>query len=166
VSPDGQTCEYALHTRRNTITLPDGYRWGEDSHGLRAYVIASPADDYHPDAKNLISMTSSKIVAVIQQNRQRRLNTEAQQRAEEADMQGVWVGLSDSIRAGNCQAGSIRWATDHGLDPKRHYPALEICRIGAGDGSAGRVRVAISAAIIRHKRDMERGYCETGIPAK
>jgi len=166
IRDDMRTLEYILHMTRVTIALPDGYQWDRDRHGLRAYDMRSPRDDFHPDADDLLRMDGVAIAAKIESNRQRRLEVEAKQRADEAEMQGVWIGLSDSVRAGNCPVGSTRWAIEHGLDPQRYYPAIEVYRAGVGNGNAGRVRVAISAAIIRHRHDMERGYCETGIPSR
>lgn len=69
---------------------------------------------------------------------------------------GVYVCAADSVRAGNCRAGTESFATRHGLDTRRHYMAGELAALANGD--AYRVRGAIIAALRRHRTEMTRGY--------
>lgn len=154
---DPRTLDYALHVREFHVSLPDGYAWSVDQHGLRAIRQNSPADDYHPEAGDLIA-GGAAIVQKLEAHRELRLAERARLIAEAADADGVWVCLADSVRAGNCRRGSSAFAEKHGLDIARHYPALEI--LDRGNGDTGRVRLAISAAIHRHRAEMSRGYAD------
>jgi hypothetical protein len=119
----------------------------------------SRQDDYHPSASDLIKENAGdKIAEKVWQNHKVRLETKAREAAALAGMEGVVVCVADSRRAGNCEAGTFSFATRHNLDPRQHYPAAELVQIANGDSS--RVRLAITAAVLRHKREMERGYSE------
>ncbi|MFA5321973.1 MAG: ATP-binding protein [Smithella sp.] len=153
-----RTLDYALHTREMRIELPENLAWDADKNGLRAYRTDSIRDDYHPDASDMLAGVA-RIVAKLEENRTRRLAEEARLTAERADAEGVYVCLSDSLRAGNCRAASEAWMTRHGLEKNRHYPAVEILGL-IGQDDPGRARLAISAAVHRHHREIERGYAE------
>ena len=68
----------------------------------------------------------------------------------------IWVGMKDSRAAGNCRAGTVVWATQHGFDHGRYYPARVIERLQRSHPSVGAV---IEAARARTLQDIERGYC-------
>lgn len=147
---------YGLHESEYAIELPDGYHWAADSNGVKSVMTASTADDYHPDARDLISPEAAgKIVGILQKNRETRLAMAAKTASDLAEMEGTWVCLADSLRAGNCRAGSDSFAARHGIDPARHYHAPELLAMTVGD--SGRVRLAITAARIRHRREMAAG---------
>jgi hypothetical protein len=87
-----------------------------------------------------------------------RLRWAAENAAEIAQNEGVFVCLADSIRAGNCKIGTLNFAERHRLDTSRHYTAIEL--LAQANGDAGRVRLAITAARFRHNQEMDRGYCD------
>lgn len=152
-----QEIVYFLSNKVYRVTLPAGYFWNIDQNGLRAVKADSIKDDYHPTADNLIHENAAeRIVAELEANRQRRLEEAAREAAALAEMEGVYVCLADSRRAGNCDAGSLSFARRHGLDATRHYPAPELCGIANGD--AGRVRLAISSAVRRHRKELAQGF--------
>lgn len=150
---------YVCHETRYTILLPVGFTWGIDGNGLRAVMTGSPADDYHPSASDLIqeSCVPGHIVYKITTNRETRQKYAAQHTAELAEVAGVFVCLADSIRAGNCYAGTLAFAEKHHLNPKAHYTAPDL--LAQANGDAGRVRLAITAARIRHERETAQGFC-------
>ena len=65
-----------------------------------------------------------------------------------ADRRGVRVGFADSIRAGNCSAGTIRFCSNHYLNIRKFYAASELMRMAKDE--AQRVRLAVGCAIRRH----------------
>lgn len=75
---------------------------------------------------------------------------------ERGEADGVYVCLADSLRAGNCRAGSESYAARHNLDASRHYPAGDLRSIANGDAKF--VRAAIIAAFRRHSREMRQGF--------
>lgn len=157
VSPQQLDCVF--HERSATIMLPDDYCWGVDDHGIKALRGDSHRDDYHPSADDLLRADAAAfVVAALERNRQRRLELAAAEAAEAAQLAGVWVCVADSIRAGNCRVGTLNFATRHGLDPTRHYEAMELLHIANGD--AGRVRLVITAARLRHERELQQGFAD------
>jgi hypothetical protein len=155
-SADTRTVDYIFHETKITITLPDGYTWGEDQGGLRA---VHGADDYHVTALEMLAKNAvENIVAKISENAKIRRELAAQRLAEEADMQGVYVCVADSLRGGNCLAGTMSFAQRHNFSPAHHYTAIEIFRQANGD--TGRARLAIQAAINRTRIENDRGYAE------
>ena len=153
------TVDYVFHETRRRVTLPAGYVWEIDVNGLRAVDATSRRDDYHPSAAELLRKDAAAyLVAKINANRARRQEIAAKLAVEAAAVQGVYVCLADSIRAGNCRQGTLSFGQRHGLDPERHYSAPELLEIANGDAS--RVRLAVTAARLRHEREMATGVCE------
>lgn len=146
--------DYIFHETRLQLILPDGVHWAEDSHGLKA--VWGP-DDYHPTAQELLSKNAAEfIVGKIIANAETRAKLAAEKLVEAAEAEGVFVCVADSLRAGNCRAGTEGFAARHGLSITRHYHAPELLNMANGD--IGRVRVAVRSAMNRHKAEMERGY--------
>jgi len=68
----------------------------------------------------------------------------------------VMVCAADSYRAGNCQVGTLSWATEHNLDIRKHYTIGEIAELSNGD--ARFVKAALIAGLRRHRQEMRQGY--------
>lgn len=158
---NAQTLGFALLGREYAILLPDSYRWDVDSNGLRIVRVDSPRDDYHPFAHELhsaatVAHSCAGLISALEHNRARRLEIAVRTTAEAAQAQGVYVCLADSLRAGNCRAGTEAFAARHNLDLRRHYSAPEL--LTQANGDASRVRLAISAARLRHERESAQGF--------
>ena len=138
------------------LAPPEGVRWDRDNNGLR--LVAGP-DDYHPSWSELRGPVGP-LVAALRANAERRRQVAALAAAEAADFAGVLVCLADSVRAGNCRAGSLAFAARHGLDARRHYGALELLTAAGSNGDLGRVRLAIRAAFERTRAEEAAGVCE------
>jgi hypothetical protein len=147
----------------STHSAPAGCRWDFDANGLR--LVCGP-DDYHPTSAELRRGTD-RMLAQLRANAdtRRRLAAEnaetrrrlaAERAVERAEAAGVWVCLADSLRAGNCRAGSETWAARHGLDVRRHVEAGILFDHANGDWA--RVRLAIRAALTRHARELAQGF--------
>lgn len=156
---DSQTLDYICHESRYTITLAPEFRWDVDRYGLRAVMCLWPANDFHPTAAEMMNQVDrpGSIENTIIVNRETRERYAAEHAAELAEVAGVYVCLADSIRAGNCQAGTLAFAQKHRLNPTAHYTAPEL--LAQANGDAGRVRIAITAARIRHDREEAAGFC-------
>jgi hypothetical protein len=142
-----------------TLRAPAGYQWGADSNGIKLSARDDHDADYHPTADEIHAGRNglAKIVTALEANQAKRAALKAQLAAERAEAQGIYVCVADSLAAGNCRAGTLAFAARHNLDPERHYSAPDILAIANGD--AARVRIAIRAATLRHKREMEAGVC-------
>lgn len=158
VLTDAEHAEACVGKHFKQWTAPDGYAFGIDENGVKLFRKDSPKDDYHINAEDVLSSSRPSLVEILEGNRQRRLQTEAENRAVEAEAEGVWVCLKDSLRAGNCRTGTESFAVKYGFDVRKHYPAKEV--LNRANGDYGRARLAISAAISRHRREMEVGYAD------
>lgn len=148
-----------------TLRAPEGCLWLHDEYGLKVALESSRRDDYHPTPDQFRNWDREDIGLILTQNRDKRLAHEAEEAALKAEAEGVFVCAADSVRDGNCQQGTESWALKHGLDPARHYPAKEV--LAKANGDAGRVRLAITAAIKQARVDNGRGYSvlsEHGFP--
>ena len=151
-----------------TVKAPRGYRWDIDANGIRIMSLTDSRCDYHPTAKDLLNKIDLRLVA--RENLATRKQQEALAREQKknekraialiskAEREGATVCMRDSLRAGNCQAGSESWARRHGLDPKGHYAPSQLSEIANGDGL--RVAIVIATAIRRHRVEMDRGFAE------
>jgi hypothetical protein len=151
---DPRTVDYVFHLTEVSLTLPDGYVWGNDINGLRA---VHGADDFHVSAPDLLAKNAvEKIVEFISKNAETRRRRAAELLAEKAEIEGIFCCVADSLRAGNCLAGTRGFAERHQLDIHRHYHAPELLQIANGDTS--RVRIVIQAARNQARIDAERGF--------
>lgn len=151
------------------ISAPRGYRWGADKNGVRLISIAHPTADFHPTAADLL-LGARHCVKKLQENRKARWAVEVERRKAKADAaqaerimrraeaEGLSVCLRDSLRAGNCEAGTVQWASRHGLNPAKHYMPAEVLAIANGD--THRVALVVAVALRRHQAEMARGYSE------
>lgn len=159
---DFRVCEFHLDGQTHTIYAPRGWRWDVDANGLRLRMCSNAKIDYHPTASELIGNVRElpKLAhALAAKRREQAARTAKEQRIiREADQNGLLVCLQDSIRAGNCEAGSINWATKHGFDPRRHYSPSELLAVANGD--TNRVAIVVLTAARRHMREMAAGICE------
>ncbi|MCK9172019.1 MAG: hypothetical protein RBR03_09025 [Desulfuromonas thiophila] len=155
------------------LAPPRGYHWDRDQNGVRLVSLSDSRKDYHPDSDDLRSYDARslarKITALFKQRReQARINAEnlrleklsASEQTRliaKAEREGCVVCLRDSIKAGNCRAGSVAFAQRHNLDPAKHYRPSKLLRIANGD--AQRVKLVVAVALRRHRHEMAAGYC-------
>jgi len=156
--------------RSGICKAPRGFRWDIDANGIRIVSRTDARCDYHPTAADLIGTGVPKLAEAAKRNLAIRREQAAlareekknQQRAialiRQAEREGATVCLADSVRAGNCRAGTENWARNHGLDPQKHYAPSKLSAIANGDGA--RVAIVIATAIRRHRTEMARGYAE------
>lgn len=151
VSP--QRIEYVLHTTHIMVELPKPYHWDTDQHGLK---VVRGKDDYHPHACDLLD-GAKHLVPALDRNRERRREAERLQAVRAAELEGVYVCVSDSVKAGNCQVGTLNYARQHHLDTHMHYAAGALLKMSNGDEWA--VERAIKVAAKRHHRECGAGVC-------
>ena len=153
-----QEIDCIFHKTRRLVTLPGGFHWSKDNDGLKAVKTDSPADDYHPSVTDLLLENAGEVMSkAILANRDRRVKLKAMEIVERAKVSGVFICFKDSVRAGNCEAGTRAFAERHGLSVTRHYSASEV--LDMANGQADRVRLAVTAARIRHERELKAGVC-------
>lgn len=146
------------------VIAPRGYRWETDSNGIRLVSLSDPQADYHPTAGELLAGMRSVVAKLRENLRIRRESFKKQNKKQKqqaaavkrAEREGATVCIADSIRAGNCVAGSINWAKRHGLEPQQHYRPSQVLALANGD--IQRVALVVTIALKRHRREMERGF--------
>lgn len=157
IDGDKRSIAYACHQREATVPLPDGYLWNVDANGLRVVDATARHVDYHPTASDLLRKdAATHLITTLEANRAQRERLKAERTVEAARVAGVYVCLADALRAGNCRAGCEQFAARHGLDPRRHYAAPELLEMANGDAS--RVRLTVTAARLRHEKEMAQGF--------
>jgi hypothetical protein len=133
---------------------PEGMRWDRDDNGVR---LAHGRDDYHPGCSELRRGTDF-IVGMLTSNAARRAKMEAENSVMLAECEGVRVTLADSVASGNCEAGTLAFAARCGItDRNAAIPAARLLDLAADKGDVVRVRLAVRAAIHRHRDDVEQG---------
>ena len=155
----GAAVAVALHTERYELAAPAAHRWEIDANGLR---LVGPAGDYHPTAAECWAARADACAALVEQiavNAATRAAEAATDRAAAAELEGVYVCLADSLRGGNCRAGSEAFARRAGLDARAHVPASLLVSAARRVGeSMDRVRLALASAVRRHRRECAQGY--------
>lgn len=146
------------------IRAPKGWQFGRDDLGL--YIVRRGEKRipyrYHFGGDDLRNRATLRRAAIEHIDRQRSIERSTRRDARlrrRAEAVGVYVTIRDSVAAGNCPAGTRRWAEDHKLNPHRAYPVEVIRQLGTSNGHASQVNRAIEAAIARTIQDLERGYC-------
>lgn len=153
---DHRTAEFAFDKIRRSSTLPAGYHWKIDAHGLAAHVVGRIDHDYHVTADDILAgVLPWTIDRLIEINVDRRRLAAMRSEAKLAEMEDVYVCRQDSIVAGNCAAGTAAWIQRNGIQ-ESHIPAVELAK----RATESRVTIVINTAIRRHRQELAAGVCE------
>jgi hypothetical protein len=144
----------------HNIVAPRGWRWDRDTNGLRLRSCSDKTVDYHPTASELLG----DVKEIAREARKNAATRKAAAKAVKADAAavkraeefGVYVCLADSIRAGNCRAGSEAFGRSHGFDASKHYAPVEL--LASANGQTRFVALACTAALRRTIREINQGY--------
>lgn len=155
-SGNGKNCYFLYCGARYLRQAPDGHKFLIDENGLKLCRAADHDADYHLNAQDIYHFHAAKIVDAINANAKKRAEQRAHVAAMKAEAEGVYICLNDSLRAGNCEGGTIAWAKRHNIDIKKHHPAAALVKYAVEN----RVALAIYASIKRHRVEMARGYAD------
>ena len=153
--------KYIYDGQITALEAPHGYRWAKDENGV-LLISNDGKKDYHPDSDDLRNYSKADIRAMAIDNYRTRVAADKERKEVEASVkraegEGAMVCLRDSVRAGNCAAGTVAFGLRHGLDKTKHYAPSRLLAIA--NGNAGRVRLAVTVALKRHRQEMRRGFC-------
>ena len=144
IEKSGMELNYLLDYTLYSIVAPPSFHWEIDNYGVK--LMDSTGADYHPSGEELIlPNASAHCCAQLLANASKRARL-----TTNISFGDVRVCMQDSIDAGNCEMGSSTFAYIHGLNVKGYYPPELLLRIAA-PGEEKRVRLAIAAAINKHK---------------
>jgi hypothetical protein len=172
VCQSGRMLRYVYDAQVYRLRAPRGWQWSKDANGIRLVSLANPRMDFHPDsddlraydwrkltaqARSLYAMRRGQAAQAKREERERAANAERDaELTRRAEALGVLVCFADSIRAGNCRAGTEGFVQRAGLDARGHYSPAQLLAVA---GSSSRlVAIACAAALRRAKQEIERGY--------
>ena len=156
------------------ISSPWGYHFSSDSNGLKLQSNSIRAMDYHFTALDLILGNSQKqpmkeIVRKCKANYQTRKQAKLESNIfsddpkqvnkviREAERLKVQISIVDSLKAGNCRAGTQVWARSNHMNTSKHYQIQSIYD-KLDDENKDRVKLVILKAIERTKQELARGF--------
>ena len=147
--------------KKTILMAPVGYKWATDANGI-LLVSNDGKKDYHPDSDDLRNYRKAALRDKALKNHETRQQLKKQAKEDAAavrlaEKEGAMTCLADSIKAGNCKAGTINFATRHNLNPADHIKPTELLKIA--NGQAHRVRLAVAISLRRHRREMTQGFC-------
>lgn len=151
---DGREIEWAYGPRTGRSVAPSGWSWAIDPDGLRLLSRIADDCDYHPHAAELATQDARDLArtAITAARRRRDLASRAVSGIPAGDV-AVW--RADSIRAGNCAAGTDAWAARAGMRSRAWAWATEVLSSGGS-----RAEMAVRAAAERVVRDLARGWTD------
>ena len=156
------------------VSSPYGYHFAIDTNGLKIQSNSIKSMDYHFTALDFIVGNSQRqpmkeMVRKCKVNYQTRKQAKLQSAIfsddpkqvnkvlKEAERLKVQISIVDSIRAGNCLAGTQVWAMRNHLNTSNHYQIQSIFD-KLDDANKDRVKLVILRAIERTKQEIERGF--------
>lgn len=136
-----------------------GWRFGRDELGVYVERIANrnALRRYHFSSDDILS---GSIFAAARTHEELQRKNAAEQRADKRVMGDVCVLPGDSLRAGNCQAGTSAFQSLHNLRGYTTASVLQRIAERLGGVRAKQIMRAIAAATARTANDLQRGYCQ------
>lgn len=160
---------------KQIIKAPRGYYWSHDSNGIFLDKNNSKNHDYHPTAYDFLHflqgyMVGAKYIinklnenyetrkenlrlAKVQKEINKIEKLSIKNKIEYAKKIGCFLSIVDSIKSGNCLAGTINWIERHQLEKIKHYCPSDL------PFDDQRVNNVLDYAITRHMRETKQGVC-------
>jgi hypothetical protein len=159
------------------IKAPRGFHFAIDHLGFKIQSNSIKSMDYHFTALDLMPYAIKKndyksgqlMVAIAKDNYKARKQVnlksdlfspdpkKVNKVIKEAERLQVQISIVDSIRAGNCLAGTQVWAMRNHMKTNTHYQ-IQAISDKLDDDNANRVKLVILRAIERTKQEIARGY--------
>lgn len=144
---------------RREWTAPKGWKLAIEDNLVRMFRVASPDIDYHCDGDEILAVNVREVKAKAMANWRLRVEAErrspaGQLRAAGQSLSDVYVSVADSVRAGNCRAGTTSFAMAHNLSGHVRADVLQSVA-----STNNRVWPAINTAIVRHLNELRAGVC-------
>ena len=144
-----------------TIKAPKGYHW-DSIKGQLALVRDADGSEFHPSQEDL-RKGAAHCRSSLLENRRLRIESDRRKREQERDkkraeaerqrmlaaLPSIAVTFADSRRAGNCEAGTTRFARMLGVDGElngRAVPADKVMSLAARTGQSVLAERAVRAA--------------------
>lgn len=91
----------------------------EDTLGLKVYAIIYKDEKYHFYLRELYNSYPKKFFKEATEKLNKRIKEKLEKRYLYRKAQKVFVGIEDSIKAGNCRAGTESFIKKHQIDPQK-----------------------------------------------
>lgn len=161
ISPDRSVLGALIDAQQYALIAPRGYFWDIDQNGIRI-VRSRDGADYHPDSSDVVAgikRCQHRLISLAETRRKKAVEVKAQARVTKSyDLIlrkiGIVCTFKDSIRAGNCRAGTEAYCIRHGIPLQACIPADKLPR------DSERVERVIAEAKRRTIIELQRGYAE------
>lgn len=136
ISADGSVLGAVVDKQNYVISAPRGYQWRVDSLGIKLVRLSDGAE-HHIDSANAISGAAHCRSALIRAAEYRKIAAKSQEAIfsekkkllQEFISSKTKIELRDSIAAGNCRAGSMRFAEILGLDTSNSHKIGDVVKL-------------------------------------
>lgn len=147
-----------IGTSSGRMLAPRGWRFGRDELGLYVERKANrnALRRYHFSSDDVLS---GSVIVAARAHEVLQRKAAAEQRAEQRVSGEVCVLPGDSLRAGNCQAGTMAFQSLHKLQGWCRASVLQRIAERLGGVRAKQILRAVAAATARTANDLQRGYC-------
>lgn len=115
----GNNCYYRINGRGGFLFAPKGWKFSSKpipgTSKNRLAIVNRRGDEYHPDSAEIESgMTGRSMASIARKNAEKRraIKRESEKNKKDflANIKCVGVTIRDSMRAGNCAAGTLEFA--------------------------------------------------------
>lgn len=127
--------------------------------GYKIWLIQSKDFEYHASRYGNDHQDARRAIRIVIDDIRKQRKIEKERIEFEIKAKEVYVGINDSINAGNCRIGTEQWGNRNKLDSNKKYPADFILN-QIKNGDRAYVERAVKFAIKRHEKEMQIGYCE------
>lgn len=151
---DNRQLHCILHETKYDNKLSEGYIFEIDNLGIKVIDVSTRAD-YHPTANQLIADPAcASIINCLRANYLTRQKAKSEI-SMEGKLSDLYICVKDSLRAGNCLAGTLSFAGQNNIDPRKHYRADEIMD---RYGDNPRVVMCVKSAAKLYREEMAAGF--------
>ena len=159
---------YRYAKKLTKLSVPFGYTWTKDQNGICLISKTNKNIDYHPTSDDLRDYSKKSIrekalnLHKIRKDERKKIRAEKKKEGEtlsaikNAENLGLLLCIKDSTQAGNCFAGTMNFARNHGLDPQKHHKPTILLSL---NDMQERIKLVIAVAMRRHKREISQGFC-------
>lgn len=153
------TLLFKFDGRTYSKKAPKGYKWDSDKNGIKLVSLRYKDKDYHPTSSELLRQDWFNILR-NRANEYYKIRRETARLEKESLIQfksaiktDCHVRLNDSIKSGNCLAGTLNWLKDKGIN--NTYILLKDLSKYLNDK---RVKLACLFAVRRHFESLKLGF--------
>ena len=121
IDKTGKLLGFIIHDRTGSIHSGMGYHWEADTLGIKL-VRESDGSGYHPDSEDVFTGFVRIRSQLIELADRRKVAQSKNSIPRAATKSTAIISIADSLRCGNCAAGTVAFARLIGIDPSIPQP--------------------------------------------